>query len=72
MIDYLYVIVTSTMELKCKKKFDELHGLQLSYYEKAASMLFDRPCDRVAIYSTHAAKVYDITTIPLTLPESNT
>ena len=42
------------------KRMNERHGLQLSYYAKAASLLFDRQCKRVAIYSTHSAKLYDI------------
>ena len=42
------------------KKLNERHALQLSYYEKAASLLFDKPCKRVAVYSTHSSKIYDI------------
>lgn len=37
-----------------EKKMNRLHGLQLSYYAHAVSLLFDRPCDRVAVYSTCA------------------
>ena len=42
------------------QKMNDRHGLQLSYYSKAASLLFDKPCKRVAVYSTHSAKTYDI------------
>ena len=55
-------------DLLAEKKFNKLHGLQLSYYEKAVNMLFGHPCKRVAVYSTHAAKSFNISTIPLTLP----
>ncbi len=36
------------------------HGLQLSYYAKAAELLFGKPCKRIAVYSTHSSKLYDI------------
>jgi len=42
------------------KLMNERHGLQLSYYAKAANLLFGKPCIRVAVYSTHSAKTYDI------------
>ena len=45
------------------KRMNESHGLQLSYYAKAAEELFGRPCDRIAVYSTHAARLFDI--VPL-------
>ena len=32
------------------------------------SLLFDRPCDRIGIYSTHAGKVFDLSPPPLSLP----
>ena len=42
------------------KKMNEAHGLQLSYYARAVELLFGKKCSRVAIYSTHAAKLFDI------------
>ncbi len=63
----------STEELKdpslAAKRINERHGLQLSYYAKAVSVLFDRPCDRVCVYSTHAGRLFDIDLLPLTVPE---
>ena len=38
----------------------EKHGQQLFYYSKAVEYLTGQKCKRVAIYSTHAAKLYDI------------
>lgn len=37
------------------------HGLQLSYYAKAVEHLFGRKCSRVSVYSTHAARLFEIT-----------
>ena len=45
------------------------HGNQLSYYAKAAELLFGRPCSRVAVYSTHSATLYDIDVA--SMPEIN-
>ena len=53
-------------------KMHELHAMQLSYYKKAAELLFERKCDRIAVYSTHAAKIFDIEPIPLDYPENIT
>lgn len=39
-----------------QKKMRALHAEQLSYYKTAVECLFNRRCDSVAIYSTHAAK----------------
>ena len=36
---------------------------------KAAEELFGRPCDRIAVYSTHAAELFDIKPRPLVIPE---
>ena len=41
-------------------RLNSLHAVQLSYYAKAVELLFGKKCNRVAIYSTHAAKLYDI------------
>ncbi|MBE6530727.1 MAG: helicase-exonuclease AddAB subunit AddA [Ruminococcaceae bacterium] len=38
------------------QKMKTLHSEQLSYYKTAVERLFDKKCDTVAIYSTHAAK----------------
>ena len=48
---------------------NDRHGLQLSYYARAAEELFGRPCDRIAIYSTHAAELFDIVPRRLVVPE---
>ena len=45
------------------------HGLQLSYYAYAVELLFGKKCSRVCVYSTHAARLYDIERIPLRLAE---
>ena len=50
-------------------KLNGLHAMQVSYYKKAAELLFDRKCDRVAVYSTHAASLFDIEPIPLDYPK---
>lgn len=42
------------------KKMNDLHGLQLSYYSEAVKQLFGKSPERVAVYSTHAAKLFDI------------
>jgi ATP-dependent helicase/nuclease subunit A len=42
------------------KKMNETHGLQLSYYAKAIELLWGKPCRRIAVYSTHSARLYDI------------
>ena len=51
-----------------KRRMNERHGLQLSYYAHAAHLLFGRPCDRVAVYATHSGMLYDIEPQPLNLP----
>ena len=42
-------------------RMNETHGLQLSYYAKAIEHLFGRKCARVSVYSTHAARLFEIT-----------
>ena len=42
------------------KRMNEAHGLQLSYYAKAVEHLFGRKCARVSVYSTHAARLFEI------------
>ena len=42
-------------------RMNETHGLQLSYYAKAVEHLFGRKCARVSVYSTHAARLFEIT-----------
>ena len=42
------------------KKMNDLHGLQLSYYSEAVKQLFGNAPKKVAVYSTHAAKLFDI------------
>jgi len=54
-----------------KQRMNERHGLQLSYYARAAEELFGRVCDRIAVYSTHAAALFEITPRPLTVPEKS-
>ncbi len=41
-------------------KMQERHGLQLSYYARAAELLFGVRCSRVAVFSTHSSQLYDI------------
>lgn len=52
------------------KKMNDAHGLQLSYYAYAISELFGRKCSKVAVYSTHSAKLYDIEPVPLRLTDN--
>lgn len=54
---------------QASRKLNELHALQLSYYKKAAELLFDRKCERLAVYSTHASRLFDIEPIPLDYPK---
>ena len=51
-----------------KQRLSQKHGLQLSYYAKAASMLFGRPCEKLGIYSTHAGQLFPIEPTPLFIP----
>ena len=50
------------------KKMNDLHGLQLSYYAEAVERLFSKAPKRIAVYSTHAAKLFDIIRQNLILP----
>lgn len=50
------------------KKLKERHAMQLSYYAKAVENMFGKPPRRVAIYSTHAAKLFDIKPTSLIIP----
>ena len=56
-------------ELACKK-MNNAHAMQLSYYSKAVEELFGRPCHKLCVYSTQAAKLFDIEKISLSLPDS--
>ena len=49
-------------------KMNELHGLQLSYYAEAVKRLFGKAPSRVAVYSTHSARLYDIEPRGLSIP----
>ncbi len=42
------------------KRMNEIHGLQLSYYAAAVKRLFGNNASKIAIYSTHSARLYDI------------
>ncbi len=42
------------------KEMNYKHGQQLYYYSKAIEALMGKKCSRVAVYSTHSAKLYDI------------
>ncbi len=42
------------------KRLNKAHGLQLSYYATAVQKLFGKKASRIAIYSTHSSKLYDI------------
>ena len=52
-----------------KKKMNDAHALQLSYYAYAVEQLFGRKCKRVCIYSTHSAELYDVEPVPLRLTD---
>ncbi len=54
-------------DLLAKDKINKLHGLQLSYYAQAVTRLFGKPPSRVAVYSTHASKLFDILLQPLVI-----
>ncbi len=43
-----------------QRRLSSTHGAQLSYYAKAAELLFGKPCSRICVYSTHSAQLYDI------------
>lgn len=42
------------------QKMNRLHGLQLSYYAHAASLLFGKPCKKLFVYSTQAGQSFEI------------
>jgi ATP-dependent helicase/nuclease subunit A len=50
------------------KRMNDTHALQLSYYAHAVKFLFGKAPDRVAVYSTCAAKLYDIELVDLSIP----
>ncbi len=54
-----------------KKRMNDTHALQLSYYARAVEILYGKPCKRIAVYSTHSAKLYDITPIALVSQNAN-
>ena len=49
-------------------RMSKVHGLQLSYYVSAVEYLFGKAPDRIAIYSTCSAKLYDIAPMKLSIP----
>ncbi len=50
------------------KHLNNIHGMQLSYYATAVERIFGKAPSRVAIYSTHAARLYDIKSLSIKLP----
>jgi ATP-dependent helicase/nuclease subunit A len=48
-------------EALAAKRMNDAHGLQLTYYAKAVELLFGRRCSRISVYSTHAARLFEIT-----------
>ncbi len=50
------------------KRLNDVHALQLSYYATAIERMFGKSPTRVAVYSTHAARLYDITPTDIKLP----
>ena len=52
-----------------KRKMNDDHALQLSYYAYAVEQIFGRKCKRVCIYSTHSAELYDVEPVPLRLTD---
>ena len=55
-------------EALAARKLNERHAMQLSYYAKAVEDMFGKPPKRVAIYSTHAAKCFDVNLRSLIIP----
>ncbi len=55
-------------EALAARKLNERHAMQLSYYAKAVEDMFGKPPKRVAIYSTHAARLFDIVPCSLIIP----
>lgn len=53
------------------QKMNSRHGLQLSYYAKAVSLLFGKECSRVAVYSTHSSKLYNINLLKELIDDSS-
>ena len=49
------------------QKMNDLHGMQLSYYAEAIKRLYGKDPKKIAVYSTHAAKLFDIAPKPLKL-----
>lgn len=47
-------------DILATKKMNDRHGLQLSYYAMACEILFGKPCKNISVYSTHAARLFDI------------
>ena len=43
-----------------KQKMTERHAKQLRYYAEAVEKLFERKCQKVLVYSTHAARTVEI------------
>ena len=43
-----------------RERLSSKHASQLSYYAMACEKMFGKKCDSVQIYSTHAARLYDI------------
>ena len=52
-----------------KARMNLTHGLQLSYYAYAASLLFGREPTKICVYSTCAGKTFDIEKAPLCVPK---
>ncbi len=54
--------------LLAHKRINDTHASQLSYYAKAVEAMFGRAPDKIAIYSTHAARLFDIDIRSLKIP----
>lgn len=52
-----------------RHRMQQIHGDQLSYYAHAIELMFGHPCSRIAIYSTHSARCYDIERSDISLPD---
>ena len=68
--DRLTALELSSFEC-ARERMNKTHGQQLFYYSKAIEFLVGKKCSRIAVYSTHSAKLYDIDLSPFDTGEIN-
>lgn len=68
--DRLTALELSSFEC-ARERMNKTHGQQLFYYSKAIEFLMGKKCSRIAVYSTHSAKLYDIDLSPFDTGEIN-